>query len=218
MLSIVVNDALLGVDVMKKYPAFFARMLVDEELRTAFLDTLELLEQSRAGELPDYAGPETINLDFLQQLMPQPVVRQSAADKLQLVWHRTIEQLQKMFYIASLQPDEVYRSDDLLLLDENYINLLHSQVVVGEQEYEIRLDAIRAVADPQNLSLMVAILGPEEQSQQFQATVAWGDYVQTAETNKFGFAKFPALKTAVLFDSSGELTHDLELCLEVRGV
>jgi hypothetical protein len=218
MLSIVVNDALSGVDVMKKYPAFFARMLVDEELRTAFLDTLELLEQSRAGELPDYTGPEIINLDFLQQLAPRPVVRKSTADKLQLVWRRTIDQLQKMFYIASLQPDEAYRSDDLMLLDESHVNLLSSQVTVGDLEYEVRLDVVRAAADPGNLNLMIAILTEDDQPHHFVATVAWGEYVQTAETNKYGFAKFPPIKTALVFTPSGELTHDLELCLEVPGI
>lgn len=218
MLSIVVNDALLGIDVMKKYPAFFARMLVDEELKTAFLDTLELLEQSRAGELPEYTGPELINLDFLQQFMPKPVVRKAAADKLQLVWHRTIDQLQKMFYLASLQPDEAYRSDDLMLLDESHVNLLHSQMTVGGLEYEVRLDAVRAVADPENLNLMVAIVAEDDQPRPFVAMVAWGAYTQTAETNKFGFAKFPPIKTALVFNPSGELVHELELCLEVPGV
>ena len=215
MLSIVVNDALLGVDVIKKYPAFFARMMVDEELKTAFLDTLELLEQSRAGELPDYTGPDVINLDFLQQFMPKPVVRKATADKLQLVWHRTIEQLQKMFYIASLQPDEAYRSDDLTLLDESYVNLLNSQVAVGDLEYEVRLDAVRAVGDPENLNLMVAILAEDDQPLPFLATVAWGAYRQTAVTNRFGFAKFPPMKTDLVFDPSGQLTQELELCLEV---
>jgi hypothetical protein len=60
-----VNDALIGIDVMKKYPALYSQMLADEELRMAFLDILELLEQSRAGELPKYSGPSITNLDFL---------------------------------------------------------------------------------------------------------------------------------------------------------
>lgn len=70
MLSIMVNDALVGIDVMKKYPAFYSRMLVDGELRAAFLDILDLLEQSRTGQLPEFPGSGVINLDFLQQVRP----------------------------------------------------------------------------------------------------------------------------------------------------
>jgi hypothetical protein len=82
MLSIMVNDALIGIDVMKKYPAFYSRMLVDAELRTAFLDTLELLELSQVGRFPEYSGPDIINLDFMHQVSASPIIRKSCEDEL----------------------------------------------------------------------------------------------------------------------------------------
>lgn len=213
MLSIVVSDALIGVDIKKKYPAFYSRMLVDEELQSAFLDTLELLEQSRSGELPDYTGSDTINLEFLQKLISKPAITKSLKDKLLLVWERTAEQLQNMFYLASLQPGEVTRSTNFLL-DESNINILHSLVEVGEQELDIRLDGLQTITQPDDLDLILAISPPEDLTCHFEVTLAWGDYQGSAVVNKYGLAKLPPLKTSQVFAPSGELTHGLELRLE----
>ena len=51
MLSLVVHDALEGVDISTHYPAFYQRMLADNELREAFLDTLDLLRREQAGPI-----------------------------------------------------------------------------------------------------------------------------------------------------------------------
>ena len=213
MLSIVVNDALLGIDVTKKYPAFYARMLADEELQTAFLDTLELLEQSRAGELPDYVEQDAINLDFLQQVISKPLIRKSPRGMLELIWQRTAEQLQNMFYIASLTSGVVHRSGDSML-DGSYINILHSQVEIDDQELEIRLDATQTITDPENLDLLISVSVPELLPRRFEATIAWGEYRESAEVNKYGLAKFPPLKTRQILTAKGELAYGIELRLE----
>jgi hypothetical protein len=215
MLSIVVNDALLGIDVTRKYPAFYARMIVDEELQSAFLDTLELLEQSRSGQLPDYTEPEAINLDFLQQVISKPLVRKSPKGMLELIWQRTAEQLQNMFYLSSLTPGEVLRSGDSML-DGGYINILHSQVEVDGEELEVRLDATQTITDPDNLDLLISVFVPELLPRRFEAMIAWGDYRESAEVNKYGLAKFPPLKTSQILSPTNELMHGLELRLEER--
>lgn len=213
MLSIVVNDALMGIDVMKKYPAFYSQMLVDEELRTAFLDTLDLLEHSRAGDLPDYDGPETINLDFLHQVMSRPIIRRSPKDKLELIWQRTVDQLQNLFYIASMQPEEVYRSSDLFL-DSSPINILHSQVEIDDQELDIRLDVLHTITNLDNFELMMTIFSSEEMARRFRVTIDWGTYQESVLVNKYGLAKFPPVETNQIFTPTGELMHGLELRLE----
>lgn len=210
MLSIVVNDALLGIDIMKKYPVFYSRMLVNEELRTTFLDTLELLEQSRAGDLPEYSGPATVDLSFLQKVISKPSIRKTLNDKWQLVWKRSVEQLQNMFFVASLQPNEVFRSDDSYF-EESYINILHSQVEIDEEEIEVRLDALQIITEPDTLDLMLAVFAPEDLNLRFEVKISWGDYRQTAEVNKYGLAKFPTLRRNQIFAASGKLTHGLEL-------
>lgn len=213
MLSIMINDALIDIDVMNKYPALYSWILVDAELRTAFLDTLELLEQSKAGELPEYSGPSITNLDFLRQAISRPIIRKTSENKLDLIWRRTAGQLQKIFSIAALQPGEGYRPGDLFL-DEGPINLLHSCLEIDEQEFEVRLTAIPAAANPENLNLMLSVFAPEEIVHQFEAAIVWGNYRHTVEMTEFGLASFPPLKTMRLLGPSGDLNHDLDLRLK----
>jgi hypothetical protein len=44
MLSLVVNDALHGVDIQKRYPAFYQRLTEEPGLRDAFLEIFEMAE------------------------------------------------------------------------------------------------------------------------------------------------------------------------------
>jgi hypothetical protein len=214
MLSIVVNDALIGIDVMKKYPAFYARMLADEELRIAFLDTLELLEEGLAGNLPDYSGSEFFNLDFLQEFMPRPAIKKSTKNNWQLIWQRTVHQLQILFNMALLQPTEDFRSGGVFL-DEDHINILNSHMEIEEKEVEVRLDLLRTTNQLGNLNLMLTCFAPKEPSQRFEATIVWGDYCHTSAVNSRGLAKFPPLDAAQLFSPSGKVKHDFELRLEL---
>jgi hypothetical protein len=189
-------------------------MLANEELRTSFLDTLELLEEGRAGKLPDYSGSENFNLDFLQEFMPRPAVKKLARNNWQLIWQRTVRQLQVLFNMASLEPNVDFRSGSAFL-DEDHINILHSHMEIDEKEVEVRLDLLRTVNGLGNLNLMLTCFGVKEQSQRFEATVVWGDYCHTSAVNNRGLAKFPPLKAAELFNSAGEVNHDFELRLEL---
>jgi hypothetical protein len=213
MLSILVNDALIGIDIMKKYPALYTRMLADEQSRTAFLDILELLQQSRAGELPEYSGPSITNLDFLRQAISRPIIGKTRENKLELIWRRTAGQLQKIFSIVALHPGEGCRPGNLFL-DESPIYLLHSRLEIDEQVFVVRLAAISAAANPENLNLMLSVFAPEGISYQFEAAIIWGDYRHTVEVTEFGLAGFPPLKTMQLLGPSGDLNHDLELHLK----
>ncbi len=50
MLSLVVDEALQGVDIVKTYPDFYQQLLANAELRQAFLNALEMLEGDQPGE------------------------------------------------------------------------------------------------------------------------------------------------------------------------
>jgi hypothetical protein len=213
MLSIVVNDALAGIDIMKKYPAFYARMLVDEELRTAFLDTLELLEESEDDELPEEVKSESFDLEIIKKVMSRPIIIEAAKDKLKLVWRRSAEQLQAMLYINTLKPQELLRSG-VYLPEGGHINILHSQVEIDGQELDIRLEASHALNNPGYLNLMIAMIAPEQFTRRFEATIAWGSYRESAVINLFGIAKFPPLRTDQVFSPAGDLIHGLDLRLE----
>jgi hypothetical protein len=215
MLSIVVNDALLGIDVKKKYPVFFAQMLVDADLRRAFLDVLEILEQSQTGQLPEYAGPSILSLDFLLDTIPEPRTKVLENNKWQLAWRRTRCQLQKMFEIASWDVEGAYRYNDMLL-DESYFNILRSRAIIEEQELEISVDVSRTFVDPETLNLIVTVFSPTDQITGLTTTIAWGSYLETVEVNHFGLARFPSLKNNQILDDSSKLTHGLECRLLIE--
>jgi hypothetical protein len=51
LLSLMVDEALRGVDIPERYPAFWQKMLANAELHEAFVDCLEVLAASRGGWL-----------------------------------------------------------------------------------------------------------------------------------------------------------------------
>jgi hypothetical protein len=57
LLSIVVEEALRGVDISKRFPGFWDRLIANAELRAAFLESLALLEESREGRLRPLPTP-----------------------------------------------------------------------------------------------------------------------------------------------------------------
>jgi hypothetical protein len=67
LLSLLLDDALRETDIASRYPIFFKKLLGNEKLREAFLDSLDLLEQTRAKTLKPLPGPASRNLDFLSQ-------------------------------------------------------------------------------------------------------------------------------------------------------
>ena len=66
MLAIVLSDALEEVDICRRYPAFYRRLLASPALRRQFLDALAALEAHGAGRLPRGEGIVP-RLDFLQR-------------------------------------------------------------------------------------------------------------------------------------------------------
>lgn len=70
MLSLVVNDALEGVDIARRYPTFYRRLLADPQLRRAFLEALEILEKDKTGELVPLPDQLDVDLTFLEWAHP----------------------------------------------------------------------------------------------------------------------------------------------------
>jgi hypothetical protein len=51
LLALIVDEAARGVDIPERYPAYWAKMKCNAELREAFLDCLEFVEAIRGGRL-----------------------------------------------------------------------------------------------------------------------------------------------------------------------
>jgi hypothetical protein len=129
MLSIVVNDALNGVDIAKRYPNFFNKLLQDEEMQESFIDAIETVE--RGQELPSSSA---VNIDFLSALSLRPSLEVISRENWKVQWKRTIAQLQAIFSPAEL----AYRSDPSLY-DDPWFTLLRDEFEVEGEAVSVHI-------------------------------------------------------------------------------
>lgn len=210
MFSLVLHDALMGVDISERYPTFWGRMMAAPALYQAFIEALSLLETDGRAPLP--FPPTTINeLAFLQKTpAPEPEIAQSATGSWRVTWQVLFDQLQQLLFPT---PDLVYRRAAPLLEDESII-LLHDEVTIADQPVEALLEAVRPVEQPELLRLQL-LAAAETPLPPLQASLHWGVYAHTAVLDAYGRAHFPPLRLDDILDEAGQLrAADLRLVLE----
>lgn len=213
MLSLVVNDALEGVDIARRYPAFYRRLLADPRLRWAFLEALEILEKEEDGELESLPDPLDVDLAFLEQVHPlQAMVYTKVSGSWRLSWQRPIPYLQSRLIDSFAPADPISRSPADFLEDER-LTLVDDVVEVAGDEIDVLLEAVRPAGAPDVLYL--ALLVTAETAETLQATVEWGVFHETAPVNAFGRVTFPPLPLATLFDAI-DYKMAAALCLTVE--
>ncbi|MCL4266949.1 MAG: hypothetical protein KJ069_27465 [Anaerolineae bacterium] len=211
MFSLVLHDALLGVDISERYPTFWGRMMAAPTLYQVFIEALALLEAD-GRDLSPPLPPTTINeLAFLQKTpTPQPEIVQSTTGRWRIAWQVLFDQLQQLLFPT---PDLVYRRAIPLLEDESII-LLHDEVTIADQPVEALLEAIRPVEQPELLRLQL-LAAAETPLPPLQASLHWGSYAYTAVLDAYGHAHFPPLRLDDILDEAGQLrAADLRLVLE----
>ncbi|MEI2611240.1 MAG: hypothetical protein V9G20_21625 [Candidatus Promineifilaceae bacterium] len=57
MLSLVVSEALQGINIAQKYPGFFLRLIENQTLLEDFLDSFDILLRSKEGALEPLPSP-----------------------------------------------------------------------------------------------------------------------------------------------------------------
>ncbi len=213
MLSLVVNDALAGVDITAQYPNFYRKLLADAELRQTFLDALAILSGDEAEEQELLPEEFSRDLSFLQTAVsPPPTIQQPLSDKWQAVWHLLAEQLNQKFF-QSFQP--VYRSSDLL--EDNSIVLLRNDFAAGDRQYDVILEAASLFDTPEQLQLTLLVTPlSDEPLPSMKAGLKWGDVLLTAVPDPYGRAQFPLLPLDTILDEAGNhILSDLHLSLEI---
>jgi hypothetical protein len=222
MLSLLINDALEGVDISARYPALYQRVLAISQLREAFFDALELLEKSRAGELEPMPDGPSEDLDFLKAFAPlEPLQDQFGDGRWRLSWHRSRQQMQEFFQIfepfVQLKP---YRFDEEL----GVITLLDAHWQVESGSVALHLEAWQPAGQEELLSLAlvateapagdVAPAGVASPLAALQAHLEWGEFQGTARFDQHGRADLPPLPVATILDENGLVKADLHLVLE----
>lgn len=227
MLSLVVNDALEGVDITRRYPTFYRRLLADPYLRQIFLDAMELLEKSEAGELEPLPEPIDVDLSFLaadekdeaerneserEESERKESNRPSAAERLRISLTRTRDQLRERF---APPPAAAPMRSALAGMEDDYITLLRSDISTEVGDYEVILEGRRPAAS-NALHLVVMLIPKQEEPPaelELEATLRWGRYQETRLLDPRGQTSFPPLPLDVILDQEGDVLSGLELRL-----
>ncbi len=217
MFSVVVGDAINGIDITKRHPEFYRQMLKNPELFQAFLDVVEVLEADKAGLLEPVQATETA-VPALMPTLAEPEVERPQAGGWLVRWRQSMAQLNAIF--NNIGPDLApgLRSARSVL-EESVAPLIRSEVMVDEKNFGVRLSAVLSDdPDALNLKLMVALL--DEETAEFPLSslkvgIQWGDYQQVSLLNELGQAAFPPLPIDSITDETGEaINNDLQLLIQ----
>lgn len=219
MLSLVVHDALEGIDIARRYPAFYQRMLADNELREAFLDSLDLLQRSRSDELLSLPQAASQNLSFLRARSSEPRIEKVANGRWRVLWQRTIADMQAILFQprASLSP--LFRSA-ASQVEDPWFTLVNGEAEVDEKRISVLLQATQEVERPHTLQLfltvgILSLTDDEDVVMPLRANLSWGRYRQGVLVQEDGQASFSAVPfTAVLAEGHQSVKGHLYLAIE----
>jgi len=210
MLSLVVNDALEGVDIARRYPTFYRRMLADPQLRWAFLEALEILEKEKAGELEPLPDELDVDLSFLERAQPPPVIIETGPSGiLRLSWERPVTYLQSLLLDAIAAPRPRYRAFANVLQDER-LTLVEDTIAVVDEEMGVLLEAVRPAGAPNDIHLSLLLMAEGS----WRATLEWGSFRETAVVQAFDRVTFPPVPLADVVDKVGKRMAALRMTVE----
>lgn len=214
VLSLLVDEALKGVDIKTQYPDSYRRLLGNPELRQMFLDTLESLEAEKEGRLEPFPVAGEPTLAFLKDRKPEG--RLSEQETWQVTLQRTIQQLQNIFS----PPQLAYRAD-ANLFDDNWFTVLREEIELGGSSYSILLECgISEETDEAlsaSLNIAMTLESTASPESPIYATLRWGQYTEMLTIAGEGRARFPDIPFSATFDRQNqEITSDLDLVLAIK--
>ncbi len=214
MLSLIVEEASQGIDISKRYPSFYQKLLSNPDLRQAFLDILESIEDEEENLPIPWAGGANPNLSFLADHFFQPVIAR-IGENWRIILQRKIDQLQSIFF-----PSELANRSDPTLSEDLWFVLLRGKVDVDGLLYTVALECTFSENGKDTLTpfLNVAItIGAVAKHPPFpiQSSLQWGTYKETISITEEGQVRFPDIPIDTVFDEERKnISSDLSLILE----
>lgn len=214
MLSLVVSETIKGVDIPKRYPTFYQKLLSDPHLRGAFVDLLESFDDE--NQLAPNLKTAPADLDFLNQQLLEPKLEKITKNKWLVSWMQTVEQLQGIF-----SPPTLAFRKSLSLIDDHWFVLLREEIAIEGTLYTVDLESIFAEGGNDMLSTFLNLAVTFEADKDIsklpiQATLKWGSYQASILITQEGRARFPDIPFASVFDSAlQKVASDLNFSLEI---
>ncbi len=214
MLSMVFDEVLNGKDIAARFPAFYRKLLDNANLRQAFLDLVEAVQDEKSSQSA-FPQDNAADLSFLNQPADRPLMENSSAEQWRITWQRSIDYLQSIFS----PPELAYRMDSSLYEDP-WVTLLRGETRVNDHLYSVLLDCSLAQDSDNSLAvnLSLAVSGeadPQQSQVPLRASLNWGGYDETILMNNEGRVRFPDIPLGAIFDEAREkVTAELNLTLE----
>ena len=214
MLSIIVDEASQGVDISKRYPTLYRKLIKNVRLRQAFIDILGSLEKEEQNEFVALPKSPTINLDFLKEHSSEPILEILDQDTWRISWLRTFDQLREIF-----SPREFVFRLDADLLEDPWFTLLRKEFEAGNSQYTVVLDCTLSEKGDEAISpyLNIAVTFGAASQPEFpiHARLQWGEYDERIPITEEGRIKLPDIPLSATFDEEFNLVDsELNFTLE----
>jgi len=215
MLSLIVDEAIKGINIAQRYPDFYKKLLDNAILRETFLEVLESMEPVENDEMITFSD-FLENQEILSDLSSQPTVERDD-ENWHISWLRTIDQLRTIFSPSRL----AYRSDPNLYEDPWFM-LLRSDVEVEGVSYSVLLECTFSEEDKEALTpfLNVAVTVERTSVQArfpIRSSLQWGIYKESIQITEEGRVRFPDIPLPAIFDKENKnVSAELDLIIETR--
>lgn len=212
MLSLIVDEALQGVDIEQEYPQFFAEMVKNEELYNTFLDALEALEDERDGKSEPLPFPPSQDLSFLVRLNPSRKISQAGPTNWRITFQQTVQQLQQLFGL--LPPAPLLRHD---FEEDGPVILFRDRLELAGRPLNILLEGEQPTSE--TLQLFVSLSNMAPLRPEIQLHLTWAGYDQYLTLTPPGRYPFPPIPLATVWDEGQRsFTAGLQLELELSNL
>lgn len=208
-LSLIVDEALKGVDIRKRYPAFYDRLLRSSALRAMFIEFVEALRETDSFIDEPAILVKPADLAFLHR---SEEVKTIAEPVWKVSLHRSAEQLMAAFFAPQLS----FRGN--AATDETPITLLRSEFLMQGATYSVMLQGRLHETRDDILQLSLNVAASDGPFRPLQSTFEWGDFKSTALIGHEGDTHLPdLLLTSVFNQSLDKIEAELLLTLTVAA-
>lgn len=223
MLAHLISAALDGVDIPRRYPQAFRRLVADPDLRAAFLEAIEIMEMGPSLDLP---LPASRDLSFLQSVERNPPPGGADAPSAWPVrWRRSAEEIAGLFSFLSQSPAPALREAAGFLEDET-VTLLRGKVSAVGLELDVTVEATRPAEQPDELRLSLWVLSAGEPTTSqparhgkdaaLVATVTWGAYETEVTITGDGHYALPSRALSSVLDDADSSAGDLSVTIQQK--
>lgn len=205
-LSLMVDEALKGVDIRSHYPTFYTRLLKSFALRQQFIEAILLLKQPALPEAESLFAVTHADLAFLHSPSPAPHMGETQ-------WHVILQQTKEQLMSVFFPPRVVFRAGAAALADAHY-TLLRSEFAVNQTLYTLLLESTLHENRADALALFLNVAVSDGSLRPMHASLHWGGYAAEATLSAEGRTRLPDLPISAAFDvDQQQIQADLNLTL-----